>query len=46
MGKKLNSKNYLTPAPTAILSWFSSKIEKNQGMILGSFEALSDLEHS
>jgi hypothetical protein len=36
MGEKLNSKNYLTP--TAILLWFRSKIDKNQGMILGKFQ--------
>ncbi len=39
MGKKLNSKNYLTHAPTAILSWFRSKTDKNKGMILGKFRS-------
>ncbi len=39
MGKKLNSKNDLTPAPTANLSSFRSKINKNKGMILGKFRS-------
>jgi hypothetical protein len=44
MGKKLNSKNDLT-APTANLSCFRSKINKNTVTILGSFEVGKDLEH-
>ncbi len=41
MGKKLNSKNHLTPAPPPIanLSSFGSKINKNKGMILGKFRS-------
>jgi rRNA processing protein Krr1/Pno1 len=37
MGKKLNSKNDLTLAPTSNLSRFRLKINKNTGTILGKF---------
>jgi hypothetical protein len=42
MGKKLNSKNHLTLAPTS----FSFEISlKNQRMILKKFKVVQDLEH-
>ncbi len=39
MGKKLISKNHLTPPPPPFLLRFRLKINKNQGMILGKFQS-------
>jgi hypothetical protein len=39
MGEKLISKNHLTPALISFFSGFRSKINKNNGMILGKFES-------
>jgi hypothetical protein len=39
MGKKLISKNHLTPAPPTFLLRFHLKINKNQATILGKFQS-------
>jgi hypothetical protein len=39
MGKKLISKNHLTPTPSTFLLRFCLKINKNEGMILRKFQS-------
>jgi hypothetical protein len=39
MGEKLISKNHLTPPLPALLSKFRSRINENQGMVLGKFQS-------